>query len=221
MGRKQSWVSQRLVFGRFLSFIATGNSHKDSLIRLTERSFRKLGSRRRVADRQCPSDCEGTGISLRRSAVGSQLPARCWEAPTLLARRGVMDDPPRLAFWRSWRSWRFDGGYRGLKAKDFWEPFFSKNLVLFRLPSPSKRQERQERQNARNPGRNGELSGSSNDMMSLQSLGVSGKSSERWQGSRRRVADRQCPSDCEGTGISLWRTARGTQLPAPDGRLTR
>jgi hypothetical protein len=42
MGRRQAWVSYRLVFGRFLAFITTGdNPNRDLIDTLTERRFRQ------------------------------------------------------------------------------------------------------------------------------------------------------------------------------------
>jgi len=42
MGKRQAWVSQRLTFGRFLSFITRSDNPKPDASRLTEYVFRKL-----------------------------------------------------------------------------------------------------------------------------------------------------------------------------------
>ncbi len=48
MGKKQAWVSKRLVFGRFLSFIPAGIKTET----LTEWSFRKLYSGTRGTEKE-------------------------------------------------------------------------------------------------------------------------------------------------------------------------
>jgi len=40
MGKRQSWVSQRLKFGAFLNFITSGDIQPAVLSTLTERAFR-------------------------------------------------------------------------------------------------------------------------------------------------------------------------------------
>jgi len=53
MGRTQAWVSFRLIFGRFLSFITSGyKDQTESLLRLTERAFRKVHARTRGTERE-------------------------------------------------------------------------------------------------------------------------------------------------------------------------
>lgn len=45
MGRKQPWVAKRLCFGRFLSFIPSGNKNQIDTQSLTERAFRNHWSK--------------------------------------------------------------------------------------------------------------------------------------------------------------------------------
>ena len=51
MGKRQVWVSQRLCFGRFLSFIASGDN-PDLAVNLTERRFREHWKRSRGHERE-------------------------------------------------------------------------------------------------------------------------------------------------------------------------
>jgi hypothetical protein len=52
IGRTQQWVSLRLIFGRFLSFIAPRNSEGIRTDRISERAFRKLYSGTRGGKRE-------------------------------------------------------------------------------------------------------------------------------------------------------------------------